>query len=107
MGLQVMHRITAYSLLAVAALAVAVAQGRGRRAALAVLLVIVAQGVLGVSNVLLRLPVEVTLLHTAGAGAAVLVVTWFNVESWRSFAFSPASVAAPLAPSAVQMAEAK
>jgi cytochrome c oxidase assembly protein subunit 15 len=83
-GLQVMHRITGYSLLGVALAAVATSSAGHRRVAVGVLLLVVAQATLGVSNVLLRLPVEVTLLHSAGAAAVVLATTWLNVEAWRA-----------------------
>jgi heme A synthase len=44
----------------------------------------VLQGCVGVANVLLYLPVEVTLLHSAGAAALVLSVAAFNHHAWRA-----------------------
>ena len=84
MGLQVMHRITAYTILALAGGAALLMRGSARKAALAVVVVALAQATLGVANVLLHLPVEVTLLHTAGAAALALAVTRLNVEAWLS-----------------------
>lgn len=92
-GLQVMHRITAYTLLAVAG-AVALAlrgQGRAGRAAGLVAVLTLVQAALGVANVLTYLPVEVTVLHSAGAAALVLATTWLNLEAWRA----PLSAVAP------------
>ncbi len=85
-GLQVLHRVTAYVLLGVALLAALSTRGRGRtgRAALIVLGLIVLQIVLGVANVLLRIPVEVTLAHAGTAALIVLATTWFNYEAWRA-----------------------
>lgn len=85
-GLQVAHRLVAYALLAAALVAVAVGRVRGRpgRAELVVAAAVLAQASLGVANVLLRLPVEITLLHTAGAAAVVLSTTWLNYEVWRA-----------------------
>jgi cytochrome c oxidase assembly protein subunit 15 len=76
-GLHVHHRANGY-LLAAAVLWMAIA-ARGaaplaRRAGLAALLVLAQIGV-GVANVLLRLPVEITALHSLLAGAIVLVHT--------------------------------
>jgi cytochrome c oxidase assembly protein subunit 15 len=83
-GLQVMHRAMAYALL-LAALVNALAQrGAARRPAWLLLGVVCAQATLGVLNVMLRLPVEVTLLHSAGAAASLLTTTWLLSESWRA-----------------------
>ena len=84
-GLQVMHRIMAYVLVAVGLVAAAVVRSdRGAWAARSVGLLVVAQAALGVANVLMHLPVEVTLAHTAGAAAIVLGTTWLNYEVWRA-----------------------
>ncbi|MEQ1564701.1 MAG: COX15/CtaA family protein [Myxococcota bacterium] len=85
-GLQVVHRLVGYTLLLLAVVAAIVGRGRGSagRAAAAVALAVVAQAAIGVANVLLRLPVEITLAHTAGAAAVVLSVTWSNWEVWRA-----------------------
>lgn len=76
-GLQVLHRTNGYALAAVlAALAVGARRlpllaGPTRLAALLVLL----QIAVGVANVGLRIPVEITALHSALAAALVLVLT--------------------------------
>lgn len=91
-GLQVMHRIMAYTVFAVIAIVALVARGRGRfgRAALVLFGLVSLQVALGVANVLLYLPVEVTVLHSAGAAALVLATTYLNAEAWR--APSPAAI---------------
>jgi cytochrome c oxidase assembly protein subunit 15 len=76
-GLHLLHRTNGYLL--VAALGVCAALGRrepgvSRLTALAAALAVVQIG-LGVANVLLRLPVEVTVLHSAGAAGLVLLWT--------------------------------
>lgn len=91
-GLQVTHRVVAYLLLGAAFLAFAVVRSRP---AAAVLVVVLGQAALGVANVLLHLPVEVTLAHTAGAAAVVLTTTWFVHEVLM--APLPAVDAVPLA----------
>lgn len=85
-GLQVMHRITAYTLVIVGLFALLVTRGRGTVGVptLAIAGIVVAQATLGVLNVLLRLPVEITLLHSAGAGALVIATAWFNHAAWRA-----------------------
>jgi cytochrome c oxidase assembly protein subunit 15 len=84
-GLQVMHRIVAYGLFGVAvAAAVVVRSGRPSRAARVVFALVCLQVLLGVANVLMYLPVEVTLAHTAGAAAIVLATTWLNHEVWSA-----------------------
>lgn len=75
-GLQLMHRFTGYALLVALAALAWVARGvapAGRLALLA-LIVALAQVGFGVANVLLRLPVEVTALHSAGAATLAQVV---------------------------------
>jgi heme A synthase len=42
------------------------------------------QALLGVLNVLLRLPVEVTLLHTGGAALLALATSWLNHAACHS-----------------------
>lgn len=85
-GLQVTHRIMAYLLLLAGLLPLLLTGGRGRagRAAWVVFGAILLQAAIGVSNVLLRMPVEITLAHTAGAAAVVLATTWLNHEAWRA-----------------------
>jgi len=92
-GLQVTHRIVAYSLFAVALGALAVTRGKGRmgRATLLVAGLVLLQGTLGVLNVLWTLKAEITLAHTAGAAAIVLATTWLNWEAWRA----PVTAGAP------------
>ena len=80
------HRLVAWLLLGSAILAMVagwrepIVAGAARLLALAVAL----QGVLGAANVLLRLPAEVTLLHTAGAGFVVLTGTALAWKVTRS-----------------------
>lgn len=76
LGIHLAHRIAGYLLLAALAAAAWLCRGSpplGRRMAVA-LLVAVAQVAIGVANVLLRVPVEVTALHSAGAAALVLLL---------------------------------
>ncbi len=85
-GLQVLHRLVAYGVVTLALVAAAIGRGRGRfgRAAFAVAALALAQMALGVANVLLDLPVEVTLLHTGGAAALVLATTAMNHATFRA-----------------------
>lgn len=85
-GLQLTHRLVAYALLAAAGALVVVARGSPRLVPVAwgFLGLVVLQASLGVANVLLRLPVEVTLAHTAGAAGLVLCTTWLQWEVWRA-----------------------
>lgn len=85
-GLQLTHRLVAYSLLALALGGVALTRGRGRvgRAAVLLLVLVLVQGTIGVANVLLRMPVEITLAHTAGAASLMLCTAWLNWEVWRA-----------------------
>ena len=93
LGLQVTHRLVAWLLLGVAA-ATAIAS-RGRRPALAVLGAVLLQASIGVANVLLRLPVEVTLLHTAGAAAVAWSTVWVHWDLWRAPVSAAAAAPAP------------
>ncbi len=84
-GLQVMHRITAFAVLAGAiAVAASVRGGPAGRAAKVVLAIVCGQVILGISNVLLLMPVEVTILHSAGAAAVFLSTAWLNDEVRRA-----------------------
>ncbi len=96
-GLQVMHRIMAYTLLAAAAGAVAATRGQGRtgRTALIVLALVGLQAVIGIANVVTSMPVEVTIAHSAGADAIVLAVAWLNWEAWRAPAIRRADAPSP------------
>ena len=73
-GLHVLHRLNAYALcFAFAALAFT-ARGSARigRGAAAALAIVLLQVLVGISNVLLRLPIEVTALHSALATALAI-----------------------------------
>ena len=85
-GLQVIHRIGAYTVLAVALGLVAITRGQGRpgKAALVVLGLLLVQATIGIFNVWFAMPAEVTALHSAGAAASVLACTWLIAESWRA-----------------------
>jgi cytochrome c oxidase assembly protein subunit 15 len=72
-GLHVMHRITAYALVLAVLAATALSSGPLRRLGLVASLVVLAQVALGVANVLMHLPVEVTAGHSAGAAALCLL----------------------------------
>jgi heme A synthase len=77
-GLQVIHRLNAYLLVSLVAASLALARRRAsphlaRLLAIA-LCIVLAQTAVGVANVLLRLPVEVTGAHSALAAALCLVV---------------------------------
>jgi cytochrome c oxidase assembly protein subunit 15 len=76
-GLQILHRLAAY-VLALSYLGVAIAAWRkpllGNLARIALSLVLF-QILIGVMNVLMRLPVEVTAVHSAAATLLVLVTT--------------------------------
>ncbi|MEZ4234638.1 MAG: COX15/CtaA family protein [Myxococcota bacterium] len=92
-GLQVFHRFVAYALVLAALTALATARaGRSRRAAALVALAVLVQASLGIANVLLGLPVELALLHNAGAGAVVLSTGGYVWETWRA----PLEASAPV-----------
>jgi heme A synthase len=84
-GLHLLHRCVAYGLLvALAALAVLARSAPGLRGpARLALALCVAQVAVGVANVLLALPVEVTGLHSALATALVLTVSLVVRATWR------------------------
>jgi len=92
-GLQLMHRIVAYGLLGLAVVGVVLTRGKGRagRVTGVLLALVLVQAALGVANVLLTMPVEVTLAHTAGAAALMLTVGWLNWEAWRAPLTRPAT----------------
>lgn len=84
-GLHVLHRTAAYTLALAMPLAAFFARGHGELArclGLASVLV-VCQVAVGVANVLLRLPVEITALHSALAAALVLTVGVAMQIAWR------------------------
>ncbi len=85
LGIHLFHRLVAYAL--TVAIAVSAWRSRGspvlgRLLAVAFGLVL-AQVAVGVANVLLRLPVEVTGLHSALAAGLVLTVALALAEAWR------------------------
>jgi len=83
-GLQLLHRLNAYLLVGLLALTAWTARGvcgLERPTALALALVLV-QACLGAANVLLRIPVEITALHTATAVALVLTTTFCVRAAW-------------------------
>jgi cytochrome c oxidase assembly protein subunit 15 len=96
-GLQVTHRLLALVLWAVAVGFALVARGRVRTPALLVAAAVTVQIAIGVTNVLLRLPIEVTLLHTAGAAAVFLSTAWAQWELWRAPALSSSPASSPAA----------
>lgn len=86
LGVHLAHRWNAWLL--VATLAGAAALGRsaprlGRLCGLA-LVVGLAQAAVGIANVLLRLPVEVTGAHSGLAAALIILVALATFESWRT-----------------------
>ncbi len=83
-GFQLMHRVMAYALLAAAAGGAAMARGRTARPARLLFLLVLMQAGIGIANVLTRMPVEVTLAHSAGGAAVWLCMAWFNWEAWRA-----------------------
>jgi len=86
MGLHVTHRLVASVLLATAAVGVILGRGQPRLKRLFtwLLAVLGGQAMLGVANVWLALPVEVTLAHTAGAAASVLLYATCAYEVWMA-----------------------
>jgi cytochrome c oxidase assembly protein subunit 15 len=93
-GLQVQHRLLAYTLLVVAWANLWV-QRRGSLAEVSrlVALLVTAQATLGIANVLWQLPVEVTLAHSAGAALTFQATVWQLAESVASPRREAASVA--------------
>jgi cytochrome c oxidase assembly protein subunit 15 len=102
LGLQLTHRLVAYALtFAIAALAWGAWDhprlgGRSRL----LLLLVIAQVALGIANVLLRLPVEVTALHSAtaaalGAATALVVRDAARARTAPPLAAAPTPAALP------------
>lgn len=83
-GLHLLHRLNAYLLLALLALGAFRHRGGGALGGLSILALGLgfAQVVVGVANVLLGIPVEVTGLHSALAAALVLVVSLLVWKTW-------------------------
>ncbi len=93
-GLQVQHRLLAYTLFAAAWGNVLVQRGGPlARASRVLALLVTAQATLGILNVLWRLPVEVTLAHSAGAALTFQATVWQLVEAVASPRASTASAA--------------
>ncbi len=84
-GLQVMHRINGYALWAALGWAALASRGQAGLSTLAWTAWVLAtfQIAVGVANVLLRIPVEVTGLHSALAAALVAVTSLALREVWR------------------------
>ncbi len=81
-GLQVVHRLTAYGIGVLALANLAAHWSSARRApSLAIVALVLVQIVLGVTNVMLYLPMEVTLLHSAMAAAILLATGWLGFEA--------------------------
>lgn len=86
MGLQIAHRMNGYALAATLLATAFAARGAptlARPTALAAMVVLL-QIALGVANVWLRVPVEITALHSAGAAALVLLQTACLHVAFRS-----------------------
>jgi cytochrome c oxidase assembly protein subunit 15 len=85
-GLQVVHRIGAYTV-AAAAIALVVATravGPVGKASLVVLALVVVQIALGIVNVWFRMPIPVTMGHSAVAALLVLSSTWAVISAARA-----------------------
>ena len=76
-GLHLLHRLTGYALVAALLVAATLARGAGRLSALtaAAASIGLLQVAVGVANVLLRVPIEVTGLHSLLAAVLVLLTT--------------------------------
>lgn len=98
-GIHVLHRLNAFALLVgfVALAFVTRRAGRAGRLATHALHLLLLQVAVGAANVLLRLPVEVTALHSALAAGIVLVTTLLVREVLYARAAAPARVATPRA----------
>lgn len=83
-GLQVLHRLNGYALWTALAVAALVARGHARVGVLlgAAWLVATAQIAVGVANVLWRIPVEITGLHSALAATLVALLVLCVREAW-------------------------
>jgi cytochrome c oxidase assembly protein subunit 15 len=94
-GLQLIHRLNAYALTVAFALAAILARDVGGLAKLTRLVLGLAllQIGFGVANVLLRLPVEVTALHSAAAAMLILLQTACVRAAWQRPLRTPAASA--------------
>jgi cytochrome c oxidase assembly protein subunit 15 len=91
MGIHLLHRINGYALVAVLALCAFVTRSASPRLArltMTLLALVVVQLGVGVANVLLRIPAELTGLHTGLGAALLLTMTLALYECW----LSPAAV---------------
>lgn len=81
-GLQIFHRLGAYTLLALSIAFFLSTRGSPslRRPAAFVFGLVLLQGAIGVTNVLLAMPVEIAIAHSAVADLIVLSTTW---AGWR------------------------
>jgi cytochrome c oxidase assembly protein subunit 15 len=85
-GLQVMHRIGAYTVAILSLFALRLDRAHpllwnlGR----ALMVLVCMQVCLGISNVWLHLPVELAILHSAFADGLLLLAAWINYEVWCS-----------------------
>jgi cytochrome c oxidase assembly protein subunit 15 len=97
-GLQVSHRLVAYVLAAAVLVAFATAANHRdlRLPAGVLLLATIAQVALGVANVFMRLPVEVTLAHTGMAALIALSTTWLVWRAFRAPVRAPVGFSHPL-----------
>jgi cytochrome c oxidase assembly protein subunit 15 len=96
-GLHLAHRWNAVLLLAALAAAAAAARKDPTLARVTggALLLGLLQLALGVANVLLRVPVEITALHSAVGAGLVLTLTWGLREAWRRPVSRREALAAP------------
>ncbi len=81
-GLQLAHRLGAYTLLALSVAFVALTRTapRLRQPAVLLLALVLTQAAIGITNVLLAMPVEIAIAHSAVADLLVLCLTW---TLWR------------------------
>jgi len=87
MGTHLLHRINGYALVAVLALCAFVTRAAAPRVArltMTLLALVVVQLGVGVANVLLRIPAELTGLHTGLGAALLLTMTLALYECWLS-----------------------
>ena len=85
-GIHLLHRVVAYALLAALLLCAIASQSGttlGKLLRLALTLGFI-QVLVGIANVLMRLPIEVTALHSAIAAVLVITMALATREAWRS-----------------------
>lgn len=83
-GIHLFHRLAGYALVAALGAAALAARGTGRPGQLlaAAAGVALAQAIVGIANVLLRIPIEVTAAHSLLAAMLVLLTTLAVCETW-------------------------